>query len=110
VIAHGTSDELKDRVGGEWLEVTLEDPADRDAAVTALAGMSEEPPTAEDAVVSVPVRERRGAIAEAVRRLTDQRIGVDDINLRRPTLDDVFLSLTGHAAEEPSDDPAKEQQ
>jgi ABC-2 type transport system ATP-binding protein len=108
VIAQGTSDELKDRVGGEWLEVTLEDPADRDSAVTALAGMSEEPPTAQDAVVSVPVRERRGAIAEAVRRLTEHGIGVDDINLRRPTLDDVFLSLTGHAAEEPTDDPAEE--
>jgi ABC-2 type transport system ATP-binding protein len=110
VIANGTSDELKDRVGGEWLEVTLEDPADRDGAVSALAGMSEEPPSAEDAVVSVPVRERRGAIAEAVRRLTEQRIGVDDINLRRPTLDDVFLSLTGHAAEEPTGDPVEEQQ
>jgi ABC-2 type transport system ATP-binding protein len=109
VIAQGTSDELKDRVGGEWLEVTLEDPADRDSAVSALAGMSEEPPTAQDAIVSVPVRQRRGAIAEAVRRLTEQRIGVDDINLRRPTLDDVFLSLTGHAAEEPTDDPPEEQ-
>ena len=50
--------------------------------------------------VSGPVRTRRGVIAEAVRLLTDQGIGVDDINLRRPTLDDVFLSLTGHAAEE----------
>jgi len=109
VIAHGTSDELKDRVGGEWLEVTLEDAADRDTAISAMAGMSEEAPTAQDAIVSVPVRERRGAIAEAVRRLTEQGIGVDDINLRRPTLDDVFLSLTGHAAEEPSDDPAQEQ-
>jgi ABC-2 type transport system ATP-binding protein len=107
-IASGTSDELKDRVGGEWLEVTLEDPADRDRAVSALAGMSEEPPTAQDSVVSVPVHERRGAIAEAVRRLTEQGIGVDDINLRRPTLDDVFLSLTGHAAEEPTDDRADE--
>jgi ABC-2 type transport system ATP-binding protein len=109
VIASGTSDELKDRVGGEWLEVSLEDPADRDRAVSALAGMSEEPPTAKDAVVSVPVHERRGAIAEAVRRLTDQGVGVDDINLRRPTLDDVFLSLTGHAAEEPTDDQPEEQ-
>jgi ABC-2 type transport system ATP-binding protein len=108
VIAQGTSDELKDRVGGEWLEVTLEDPADRDEAVSALSGMSEEPPTAQDAVVSVPVRQRRGAIAEAVRRLTEPGIGVDDINLRRPTLDDVFLSLTGHAAEEPADEPGEE--
>jgi ABC-2 type transport system ATP-binding protein len=108
VIAHGTSDELKDRVGGEWLEVTLEDPAERDSAVSALTGMSEDPPTAEDSIVSVPVRQRRGAIAEAVRRLTERGIGVDDINLRRPTLDDVFLSLTGHAAEPATDDPPEE--
>jgi ABC-2 type transport system ATP-binding protein len=62
--------------------------------------MSDEPPVAQDGLVSVPVRTRRGMIAGAVRVLSDQGIGVDDINLRRPTLDDVFLSLTGHAAEE----------
>ncbi len=54
-------------------------------------------------MVSAPVRTRRGVIAEAVRLLSDEGIGVDDINLRRPTLDDVFLSLTGHAAEEPAE-------
>ena len=47
----------------------------------------------------VPVRRRSGVIAEAVRRL-DAGVGIDDISLRRPTLDDVFLALTGHAAEE----------
>jgi ABC-2 type transport system ATP-binding protein len=109
VIASGTSDELKDRVGGERVEVALEDPVDAERAVAALAGMSDEPPTAQDATVSAPVRTRRGVIAEAVRLLSDEGIGVDDINLRRPTLDDVFLSLTGHAAEEPaeSDEPTE---
>ncbi len=48
------------------------------------------------------VRERSGAIVEAVRRLSDAGVGVDDLALRRPTLDDVFLALTGHAAEQPS--------
>jgi ABC-2 type transport system ATP-binding protein len=62
--------------------------------------MSADPPTGQDSLVSIPVRTRRGVIAQAVRLLSDQGIGVDDINLRRPTLDDVFLSLTGHAAEE----------
>ncbi len=100
VIAGGTADELKDRVGGERLEVVLEDGADLDAAVRALAPMSEETPTGQGSLVSAPVRTRSGAIAEAVRRLTDAGVGVEDINLRRPTLDDVFLSLTGHAAEE----------
>jgi ABC-2 type transport system ATP-binding protein len=46
------------------------------------------------------VRERAGAIVEAVRRLSEAGVGVDDLALRRPTLDDVFLALTGHGAEE----------
>src|SRR3954464_12951002 len=93
VIAEGTSDELKDRVGGEVLEVRLEDPADVESAVAALAEMGDERPVAEERVVRVPVHERSGAIAEAVRRL--EGIGVDDVTLRRPTLDDVFMALTG---------------
>ncbi len=103
VIAQGTADELKDRVGGERLEVRLEDPAEVERAVRALAPMADEAPAAIDGMVSVPVRGRSGAIADAVLRLTDEGIGVDDVNLRRPTLDDVFLKLTGHAAEESPD-------
>jgi ABC-2 type transport system ATP-binding protein len=100
VIASGTSDELKDRVGGERVEVTLEDPGDCEHAVSLLAPMAADAPTAHDSLVSIPVRTRHGVIAQAVRLLSDHGIGVEDINLRRPTLDDVFLSLTGHAAEE----------
>jgi ABC-2 type transport system ATP-binding protein len=109
VIASGTSDELKDRVGGERVEVALEDPADRERAMAALAPMGTEAPVAQDSLVSVPVQTRRGVIAEAVRLLTDEGIGVDDINLRRPTLDDVFLALTGHAAEEADEASAGEE-
>jgi ABC-2 type transport system ATP-binding protein len=98
VIAEGTADELKDRVGGEKLEVRLEDPADTDRALPALAEMADEPPEVDDGAVRVKVRQRTGAIAEAVRRLDG--VGIDDIALRRPTLDDVFLALTGHTAEE----------
>ncbi len=47
----------------------------------------------------VAMRERPGVIAEAVRRLDDAGVGIEDIAVRRPTLDDVFLELTGHAAE-----------
>ena len=100
VIAEGTSDELKDRVGGERLEVHLEDETDVDRAIAALAAMSDELPSYEDHSVRVAVRRRSGAIAEAVRRLDDADVGIDDIALRRPTLDDVFIALTGHAAEE----------
>jgi ABC-2 type transport system ATP-binding protein len=104
VIAEGTADELKDRIGGERLEVRLEDGADPAAAIAALAEMASERPTFEDATVRVPVRGRSGAIAEAVRRLDAAGVGIDDLVLRRPTLDDVFISLTGHAAEIPADE------
>jgi ABC-2 type transport system ATP-binding protein len=100
VIAEGTSDELKDRVGGERLEVVLEDDAEAPAAIAALAEMSDEPPGTADGVVSVHVRRRHGAIAEAVRRLDEADVNIEDLSLRRPTLDDVFIVLTGHAAEE----------
>ena len=104
VIAAGTSDELKDTIGGERLEVSLEDGADPEAAIAALADMAAERPTFEDGVVRVPVRERSGAIAEAVRRLDSAGVAIDDLVLRRPTLDDVFISLTGHAAEDVADE------
>jgi ABC-2 type transport system ATP-binding protein len=100
VIASGTSDELKDRVGGERLEVRLDEGADASAAVRALRAMSDEEPTADDGLVKVSIRERKGSIVEAVRRLSEADVGVDDLVVRRPTLDDVFLALTGHAAED----------
>jgi ABC-2 type transport system ATP-binding protein len=98
VIARGTSDELKDRVGGERLEVRLEDDSRGEAAAAALAPMTDDEPKVEGAVVSAAVHGRRGVIVEAVKRLSEANVGVDDISLRRPTLDDVFLALTGHAA------------
>jgi len=107
VIAEGTSDELKDRVGGERLEVVLEDHGEVETAIAALAEMADERPVPEDGTVRVQVRRRSGAIAEAVRRLDEADVGVDDLTLRRPTLDDVFISLTGRAAaEEEAEDDA----
>ncbi len=104
VIADGTPDELKDRVGGERLEVRLADEADAATAAKSLAPMSDETPVADGAVVKVAVRRRSGAIVDAVRRLDDAGVGVDDLGLRRPTLDDVFLALTGRVAETSDDD------
>jgi ABC-2 type transport system ATP-binding protein len=100
VIADGTSDELKDRVGGERLEIHLSDRAQAGAVGAALAPMAAERPVTEDGVVKLAVRQRSGAIVEAVRRLDEAGVDVEDVGLRRPTLDDVFLRLTGHAAEE----------
>jgi len=111
LIAEGTSDELKDRLGGERLEIRLEPGADPDVAVGALAPMSDEPPVLEaGSTIKVNVRERAGAIVEAVHRLSEAGVGVDDLTLRRPTLDDVFLALTGHAAELPEDQDQDQQQ
>jgi ABC-2 type transport system ATP-binding protein len=100
VIAEGTSDELKDRVGGERLEVTLGDQSQSQAATEALAPLGDEPPTCEQGIVALPLRRHGGEIAEAVRRLDAAGVAIDDIAVRRPTLDDVFIALTGHAAEE----------
>jgi ABC-2 type transport system ATP-binding protein len=108
LIAEGTSDQLKDRLGGERLEVRLDDTADPEVAVQALAPMSDDLPTAEGGVVKMSVRDRGGAIVEAVRRLSEADVGVDDLALRRPTLDDVFLALTGHAAEEAAQEQEQE--
>jgi len=99
VIAEGTPDALKDRVGGERLEVRLADPAQAAAAAGALLAMTDEPPVTDGGLIRITVRPGRGgAIVEAVRRLDGAGVGVDDLAVRRPTLDDVFLTLTGRAA------------
>jgi ABC-2 type transport system ATP-binding protein len=102
VIAEGTSDELKDQVGGEALEVTLEDASAAEQAIVALSGVCSAPPERDGVVLRVPVASRKGTIAAAVQRLNDAGVGIDDISMHRPTLDDVFLKLTGHAAEDPA--------
>ncbi len=100
VIAEGTSDELKGKVGGDRIEITLEDHSSCERAVALLEPLTSERPVFEEGVVQAPIAERRGAIAEAVRVLSAEDIGVEDIAIRRPTLDDVFITLTGHSAEE----------
>ena len=104
VIAEGTPTELKARVGGERLEIHLCDGGRGDEAVAALASIASDRPFLEDGSVRVPVAERRGTIADAVRRLDDAGIAIDDISVSTPTLDDVFLNLTGRAAEHDGDD------
>jgi ABC-2 type transport system ATP-binding protein len=103
VIAEGTPDELKAQVGGDRLEIRLDDGARDEDAIAALLPLAQERPFCENGTLRVPLRQRRGAITEAVRRLDEADIGIDDIAVRRPTLDDVFLTLTGHAAESDGD-------
>jgi ABC-2 type transport system ATP-binding protein len=110
VIAEGTPNELKDRVGGERLELTLEDPSQEAAAVEALAPLAEERPKCEHGILVMPLDKERGGIATAVRRLDAAGVGIADIAVRRPTLDDVFMVLTGHAAEPQAEDDAEDTQ
>jgi ABC-2 type transport system ATP-binding protein len=100
VIAEGTSDELKDRIGGERLEVRIGEGCAVEDAVAALTPIASDEPSVDRRNVRAPIQKSAGTIAEAVRRLDDAGVWIDDIAIRRPTLDDVFLTLTGHAAEE----------
>jgi ABC-2 type transport system ATP-binding protein len=101
VIAQGTADELKDQVGGERLEFTLRDAGQIDAACAALAQLGAGPAQtdANTRRVTLPVDGGAAVLVAAIRELDAAGITVQDVGLRRPTLDDVFLSLTGHAAE-----------
>jgi ABC-2 type transport system ATP-binding protein len=104
VIAEGTPDQLKAQVGGERLEIHLCDGGRGEEAVAALASIASDRPFLEDGSVRVPVAQRRGTIADAVRRLDDAGIAIDDIAVSTPTLDDVFLNLTGRPPEQETDE------
>ena len=105
VIARGTSEELKQDVGGDRLEVVV--PAELlDAAADALRPIADGPVQVDgvERLVKAPVSGGSTILVDAVRRLDEGHVHVEDIVLRRPTLDDVFMSLTGHGAQ----DDAKE--
>ncbi len=99
IVASGSAEELKRRAGGEVLEVRLADAQQAPAARSALESMAAGPVRVEGTLVTVPVPRPSGAVVHAARRLDAVRVEVEDVALRRPTLDDVFLALTGHAAE-----------
>ena len=99
VIAQGSADELKTQVGGERIEVVVSS-SQSQAAAEALQSMSSGKVVVEDDHVQVPVSGGGVKVVEAVRTLDIAKIEIKEIQLRRPTLDDVFLSLTGHHAEE----------
>lgn len=101
VIADGTSDELKEKIGGDHLTVVLADRAHAAAAVSVLervgaggVGRSDDGLTLE-----VPIKAGNRVVPSVIRALDDADVDVLDIEVRRPTLDDVFLTLTGRAAE-----------
>ncbi|MGW7313228.1 ATP-binding cassette domain-containing protein [Streptomyces sp. NPDC054854] len=101
VIARGTSDQLKARTGGERVEVVVHERGHITTAREVLAGFGKGEATVEEHTrkLTVPVAGGAKLLAEVIRELDGRGIEIDDIGLRRPTLDDVFISLTGHAAE-----------
>lgn len=101
VIARGTSDQLKAQVGGERLEIVLDDAADLPEVAVVFAEVGTGKPTVDTQSrrISIVVDGGAKSLIEALRRLDLQSIPVQDVGLHRPTLDDVFLKLTGHAAE-----------
>ncbi|HEX4702488.1 MAG TPA: ATP-binding cassette domain-containing protein [Pseudonocardiaceae bacterium] len=102
LIAEGTADELKAQTGGERLELVVAEASELQQVRQVLAEVgSDEPKVDEQARrISVAVDTGPKALIEALRRLDTDSIGVLDVGLHRPTLDDVFLSLTGHSAED----------
>jgi len=105
-IASGTADQLKAQVGGERIELVVTEPSQLDDARRIVAAHA-----AGDVEVRVPARSLQAPVDGGVDVLTDvlqelreRQIGISDVGIRRPTLDDVFLTLTGHAAEPPPRD------
>jgi ABC-2 type transport system ATP-binding protein len=107
VIARGTADQLKDQVGGEVVEVVVAETDRIPDAVRVLVDLAGGTPTVDDHTrkIAITVRDGRPAaeiLVASLRELDAAGIVVRDVAVRRPTLDDVFLTLTGHAAEEPA--------
>jgi ABC-2 type transport system ATP-binding protein len=99
VIAQGTADELKTQVGGERIDVVV-DETKAQIAAEALKNIASGPVVVEGEHVQAPVTGGGVKVVDAVRALDSASIVIKEIQLRRPTLDDVFLTLTGHHAEE----------
>ena len=100
IIATGTADDLKSQVGGERIEVVVHGREAVAQAIEILARMAGEQPIVDEHTrkLTVPAHGGAARLVQVVRDLDEAGIGIDDITLRRPTLDDVFLSLTGHAS------------
>jgi ABC-2 type transport system ATP-binding protein len=105
IIARGTADELKAQVGGERIEVVVHDRTEieRARAVLDRDGVGRSILDEHTRKLTVPATGGAQTLMQVVRDLGDANVHIDDIALRRPTLDDVFLSLTGHVSDETSD-------
>jgi ABC-2 type transport system ATP-binding protein len=109
-IAAGTADELKAQTGGATLEARVAEPRDTERAAAVVASVAGARPRSdpESGRISIPAGEGTGLLLDAGRRLQDAGIALDDLGIRRPTLDEVFLSLTGAASEDRAGSPKAE--
>ncbi len=107
-IARGTADELKAQTGGERIEVVVAERTSLEAVERLLAPVAIGEVQTDDRTVTAAVREGPHSLRRVLDQLDSEGVRVLDIGLRRPTLDDVFLSLTGHAAEERAADEAQQ--
>jgi ABC-2 type transport system ATP-binding protein len=96
VVAEGSPDQLKRKVGEEWLEVSVALPSELGTAIAALSAVGQARVDEHRATIALQVGDGIGGIARAAAALSAANVDVADFALRRPTLDDVFLSLTGH--------------
>ncbi|MPZ49827.1 MAG: ATP-binding cassette domain-containing protein [Dehalococcoidia bacterium] len=101
IIARGTADELKSNVGGERIEIVLRHGTDIPRAIEALVQNGAAEPRVDEDERRIVMSSGGGAqrLVQVIRSLDETGVPIDDIGLRRPTLDDVFLALTGHSAE-----------
>ncbi|AFT97978.1 daunorubicin resistance protein DrrA family ABC transporter ATP-binding protein [Nocardia brasiliensis] len=102
VIARGTADELKTMVGGDRIELTVDHVDNLGVATQVLKGLADGEIHVEPGLrrITVPVSDGSQALVAAINRLAENDVKLHDVGLRRPSLDDVFLTLTGHEAEE----------
>jgi ABC-2 type transport system ATP-binding protein len=109
-IAAGTADELKAQTGGATLEARVADPRDTERAAAVVASVAGARPRSdpESGRISIPAGAGTGLLLDAGRRLQDAGIALDDLGIRRPTLDEVFLSLTGAASDDHAGSPKAE--
>jgi len=108
IAAQGTADQLKDQLGGNVLEVQVTKRADLEKAASLIAGLASAPPRLDAALnrVTLPVNGGARVLIAAGRALDDAGVELEDLGIRRPSLDDVFLTITGHPAA-PGDHPGQ---
>ena len=110
MIAEGTSDELKHQIGGDRLRVTIANPANTGKAIDALTPLTTGAvkPDETGLTLTAPITAGDRVVPNAIRALDACGVDVLDVEVRRPTLDDVFLTLTGRSAEEEAEEDVPE--